>query len=298
MKLIPPITITDVEFHDSTITEPSVDELADVNYRGEWNAGVTYTVNALVIVVADHKRYISLQNGNVGYTPGGAGNEAWWSDDGYTDRWKVFDAVVGSQATLTSAITYELDPGPIDSVALLNIEAGTTTVTMTDVGGAGDPIIWTETTKVDGMLVSDVAYTDFPLTYLTPHIVIELSIPATGDSVKIGEIIVGQKESLGNTKYIPSVGITDYSIKEVDDFGNYTVLERAYSKRLSCATNILNTQLDAVYNVLASYRAQPVVWIGHEDYASMIVYGFYKDFSIEIAYLKYSVCTLEIEGLV
>jgi hypothetical protein len=40
------------------------------------------------------------------------------------------------------------------------------------------------------------------------------------------------------------------------------------------------------------------VWVGSEEYASMIVYGFYKDFSIEISYPTVSICSLEIEGLV
>jgi hypothetical protein len=269
---------------------------ADSGYRGPYNAGTTYSVNAIVSVVADHKMWQSLQNNNVGNTPGAAGNETWWLDIGATERWKVFDAKVGSQAEADDSITYELDPGPIDSVALLNIEALSVTVTMTDVGGAGDPVVWSPTTYADGLYISDVVKTDFPLTYLTPHLVIVLT--NTGGTAKIGEIVVGTSESIGSMHYAPEVGITDYSIKTVDAFGNYTILERAYSKRLSCETSILNILLDATYNVLAEQRAAPAVWVGSADYASMIVYGFYKDFSITIPYKNYSLCTLEIEGLV
>ncbi len=272
---------------------------ADNNYRGEWAGGTTYSVNAIVAVLADHKLYKSLANDNVGYTPGAAGNEAWWQDYGSTERWKPFDAVTGSQAEALQAgqtIQWELDPGPIDSVALLNLEATSVTVTMTDVGGAGDPVVWSPTVYSDGLYVTDVVKTDFPTSYLTPHLVI--AITNTVETAKVGEIVVGEKETIGTMRYNPSVSIIDYSIKEIDDFGNYTVLERAYSKRLACETMIENTALDATYNTLADYRARPAVWVGSEDYASMIVYGFYKDFSIEIPYPNYSVCTLEIEGLV
>jgi hypothetical protein len=264
------------------------------NYRGVWAPG-TYSINAIVFIAADHRLYQSLQNANT-TTPGAVGNETWWLDMGSTERWRTFDASVGSQAEFHDLITYEIDPGPIDSVAILNLEANSVTVTMTDVGGAGSPVIWTEATLIDGLFVSDIVKMDFPLTYNTPHLVIEIEY--TGGTAKVGEIVVGQKESIGISKSNPSVSIIDYSVKEVDAFGNYTVLERAYSKRLSCETYVLNIELDAVYNVLADTRALPAVWVGSEDYASMIVYGFYKDFSIEIAYLKYSICTLEIEGLV
>jgi len=296
MNLIPPTPITNTLFHDSSITEPSAAELADPSYLGIWAAGTTYSVNAIVLVVATHKLYKSLQNGNLGNTPGGAGNATWWLDYGASERWKPFDAKVGSQATGADSITYELDPGPIDSVAILNLEAASVAVTLTDVGGAGPAVVWNETTLADGLFVTDIVKTDFPLTYLTPHLTIVITY--TGETALVGEIIVGQKKSLGTMKYTPSVGIIDYSIKQVDSFGNYTVLERAYSKRLECETHFANTALDATYNLLAEYRARPAVWVGSEDYPSMIVYGFYKRFSIAIPYPDFSICTLEIEGLV
>lgn len=271
---------------------------ADTNYRGLWSAGTTYSVNAIVCYSATHKMYKSLKNSNVGYTPGAAGNETWWLEWGSTERWMVFDAVVGSQAEALMAgqtISWELDPGPIDSIALLNIEATSITVTMTDVGGAGPPVVWNPTVY-DEDYVTDVVKTDFPLTYLNPHILIEIT--NTGDPAKVGEIVVGVKESIGPTRFTPSISIIDYSIKQVDSFGNYTVLQRAYSKRMSCDTTLANSALDATYNKLAQYRARPAVWIGSEEFASMIVYGFYKDFMITIAYPTYSICTIEVEGLV
>jgi len=296
MNIIPPIAITGAMFHDSSITEPSTAELAMPSWLGEYNAGTPYTINSIIMVAANHKLWISLQNGNQGRTPGGDGNDTWWLDYGSTERWCVFDGKIGSQATRADSITYEIDPGPIDSMAILNLEAASVTVTMTDVGGAGPAVVWSETTLSDGLFVTDIVKTDFPSTYLTPHLVIEITY--TGETAKVGEIVVGLKEDIGTMQYAPAVSIIDYSIKQVDDFGNYTVLERAYSKRLSCQTTIENTALDATYNILAAHRAVAAVWVGSESYASMIVYGFYKDFSIEIPMKKISICTLEIEGLV
>jgi hypothetical protein len=296
MNIIPPTTITDAMLHYSNITEPSPAETALAGYAGAWNSGTTYGLNAIVIYSTTHTLYQSLQDGNVGQTPGAVGASAWWLDYGLTERWCVFDAKVGSQASRAGSITYEIDPGPFDSIALLNIEAESITVTVEDVGGGGGTITWNKTTLADGLFMSDVVKTDFPLTYLTPHLVIKIDYP--GETAKVGEIVVGVKESLGSTQYNPAISIIDYSVKETDTFGNYTVLERAYSKRLSCQTIIENTALDATYNILAEHRAVAAVWVGSEEYASMIVYGFYKDFSIEISYPTVSICSLEIEGLV
>jgi|GEM_PF-1635325 len=280
---------------DGSITATWVDG----NYRGEWVVGTTYSINAIVSYLPNHKMYKSLLNGNVGYTPGAAGNETRWKAWGSTERWMVFDATVGSQAQalqVGQTISWELDPGPIDSMALLNIEATSITVTMTDVGGIGAPVIWSPTVYADDLYVTDVVKTDFPLTYLNPHILIEVT--NIEDPAKIGEIVVGVKEAIGTTRSNPTISIIDYSIKQVDEFGNYTVLERAYSKRLECETRVPNSLFDATFNKAASYRARPAVWIGSEEYSSMIVYGFYVDFSLTIAYPTYSICTLEVEGLV
>jgi hypothetical protein len=270
----------------------------DGNYRGEWHltSNYAFSTNAIVSYTTNHRMYKALQNMAIAYTPGAAGNELFWLDWGATEKWAVFDGAVGSQAERADLITYEIDPGIVDSVALLNIEANSVTVAMTDVGGAGAPVVWTQSTLVDDLFVTDVVDMSFPLTYLTPHLVIEIEY--TGGTAKIGEIVVGQKKDLGDTHYNPSVSIIDYSIKEVDSFGNYTVLERAYSKRLTCSTTIPKTSLDATYNTLALHRAKAAVWVGSADYPSMIVYGFYKDFSITIPFPSYSLCSLEIEGLV
>ena len=296
MNIIPPVAITDAMLSYTNITEPSTAETSLPGYAGLWNSGTTYVLNAYVYT-STHKLYKSLQNGNVGQTPGAVGASTWWQDYGSTEKWCVFDAKVGSQASRSGSLTYEIDPGPVNGIALLNIEATSIKVTVTDVGGAGDPIVWNETTYADGLYTTDVVnLTDFTLLYLTPHVKIEI-IHATG-TAKIGEIVVGQVKEVGPTQYSATVGITDYSVKEVDVFGNYTILERAYSKRLSCQATVENTQLDTVYTSLATVRATPVVWVGSELYASMIVYGFFKDFSIEIPYPSVSICSLEIEGLV
>ena len=56
-------------------------------------------------------------------------------------------------------------------------------------------------------------------------------------------------------------------------------------------------QIDYISRTLAQLRATPVLWIGSEGFESLSVYGFYKEFSIDLAYPTVSYCSLTIEGL-
>jgi len=60
-----------------------------------------------------------------------------------------------------------------------------------------------------------------------------------------------------------------------------------------------NTKLNKVQRVLADLRATPCAWIGTDvaGYEPLTLYGFYRDFSIDVAYPTTSYCSLEIEGL-
>jgi hypothetical protein len=61
-----------------------------------------------------------------------------------------------------------------------------------------------------------------------------------------------------------------------------------------------NVDMNGVQRILADIRAVPSVFIGSEEttYAPLVVYGFYRDFSIDIAYPTKSWCRVEVEGLV
>jgi hypothetical protein len=96
----------------------------------EYNAGTTYGDGDNVIVIADHKRYESLQANNINHTP--STSPTWWYDLGATNRWKTFDAKVQSQASQATPLNWVLNPGLIDSISLLNIDATEIQIIMAD----------------------------------------------------------------------------------------------------------------------------------------------------------------------
>jgi hypothetical protein len=140
---------------------------------------------------------------------------------------------------------------------------------------------------------SEAADLDIPMYENT---ILYITITKDG-TAKCGEIVPGLQYDLGDTIYSPEIGIIDYSVKAEDDFGNFSITERAYSSRASYALQLHNATIDAVFDMVALYRATAIVWIGSILYPSMITYGFFKNFSMTIPYHDYSTCSLDIEGL-
>ena len=131
--------------------------------------------------------------------------------------------------------------------------------------------------------------------YIDP--IIDITLTGTGELVSCGACIIGTRLDFGPTQLGARSGIDNYSVKTRDNFGNYNILERAFSKRADFTSWINNGRIGAMQDTLSDYRATPIVYIGEESLTNMIIYGFYKDFSIDIAYPDVSICTTTIEGL-
>jgi hypothetical protein len=229
----------------------------------------------------------------------------YWKEVSATNRWKVFDNKVGAQASQATSMKWTLTPGAIDSIALLNLDATTVTIKLTD---PGDGVVYNETIAtvyspaiIDGytycfeefLYKTDIVKTDIPQ---YGSATLEITI-ASDSTAKCGEIVVGKKRDIGNMQYSPSLGITDFSTVEADDYGIYKIVERAFNKRMNIRLVINNFIVDEVARLLALYRATPIVVIGDEAYSCLIIYGMPKDFTIVIPYKNYSECNLEIRGL-
>jgi hypothetical protein len=294
MKLIRPTAVSDTNLVSSTV--PETDHAA-------WSSGTTYALAARVIKA--HRIWESTQASNTNHDPQTAGL-SWWVDMGPTNRWGMFDTVVGTETTATGSITIVLEPGRIDALALLQLDAATVTVNMTL---AGDTVFSRSISLIDDALITDwfmyffdpirprdyVVITDIAV-FGEATTTITISRP-TGD-VSCGLCVVGQQSDLGGTMLHPSLGINDYSKKVTDDFGNTSLVPRSFSKRMGAKLILNNSEVDRVHSVLSAHRALPIVWIGSDQYSSMLVFGFYRDFEVDIAYVNYSYCTLNIEGMI
>jgi hypothetical protein len=300
LKIIRPMTVDDAALADSNVLE---------NDYPAYNAGTTYALGDRVIYVTTDTHWIveSLQNSNTGHTPTGEAPDTWWLKIGNTNRWKMFDQSVQSQTENADSIEVEIIADGIASgLALLNVSAATANITVTD---AIDGEVYNE----DFNLTSDSGIQDWYAYFFEPIVrmselavtdlpsyagaTISVTLTDTGNTAKCGALILGQFRELGDTQYGMSLGITDYSVKQQDDFGNYTILERAYRRRAELTLWVQNGFVDQLHTTLASFRAEPTVYIGADEFGASIIYGFYKDFDINVSFPTHSICNLQLEGL-
>lgn len=303
MRLIRPTTIT-----PAMITACNVPE---TDYA-EWVGGTTYTA-VTSWVLHNHKIYQCLITHTTAAEPDLncaplVTVSPKWLDAGYDNRWKMFDEKVGTQTSQATSITITVEPGQIDSLALLTLDAASVDIVMTD---PIEGVVYTESIDlILGTYIVD-AYSYFVEPIILEDTVVLLGIPPypnaeiavtitnTGGTAKVGTLAFGTKHDIGDTQLRPSVGINDYSVKTTDDWGNYTVTVRDYSKTMTCSVSIDKDLVDFQQRTLAAYRGIPVIWVGiDQGYSCMIINGFFTDFKIILETLVYSICNIEIEGLV
>lgn len=300
MKVLSPITITDAMLTSSTI--PETDYAA-------YSAATSYAVGARCISTTTHRIYESVVASNLNHDPTVAANiGTYWLNVSPTNRWSAFDASISTASSATTSMTMVLKPGTCNSIAMLGLSGSTLTITQKD--QTGGTVVYTSTTNLDGSLLSDwymYFFEPFALldtvtlaNALLPYAAGEITVTLAGTgTVSMGVLAVGTVYDLGGTQYGATAGIIDYSTKTTDAFGSTVVTKRAYSKRMEARMSLQTAQLNKAYALLAALRSTPVVWIGTDSssFGPLVVFGFYKDFSMEIAYPSYSLCSLQVEGV-
>ncbi len=268
LQLIQPITVTDAVLSSSTVPE---------NDAVEWSSTANYALGARVMRAATHRLYENLTAANVGNDPAGASGQ--WLDVGPTNRWAMFDEALGTSTASVNSIQVVLGADAANAVALLDVVASTVRVRATD---------YDRTTAAGA---GAITFLGLPASAGT----VTVTIAGTGP-VSVGTLLIGRVTTLGLTEASPTAGITDFSRKDVDQFGEVTIVERAWAKRMTARALIRTDAVDMVANRITAVRAQPSLWIGQTGLDSLTVYGFFKDFSIELGDTV-SKLSLSIEGL-
>lgn len=251
---------------------------------------VTYTAGQEAIYTPDKHLYEVLADSTIDTPAAGVLRDPpTWLDLGFINRWKMFDEAVTLQTTKAISVDVTIAPGiSADAVAAMNVSGYSVQVIRASTG-------YNVETVLNGK--TDLVFLLPTKTTGSIQVIVWGDAAHTGGTAKIGELLIGASTEFGFINSGSSVGITDFSKKTTDAFGNLTVVERAFSKRASFDMTIYSSEVDALQSFLAALRATPAVYIGVEEYSSTIVYGFYRSFTIVIGGPTRSACSLEVEGL-
>lgn len=298
MIIIKPASVT-----ASTLTSSNV---AETDYPN-WAAG-TYVVGDRVIY--DHRIWEVVAASTTDVPDAGAAAvPATWLFVSATNRYKMFDISVGSGTVNSGSINITITPATVaNAVVLFDVDGSSAQLIVRD---SGSTIVYDETVSLadySGLNsyfnyyflpivetgATELAFIDIP-NYSGASF--QLIIDAGAGDASCGELIIGQKSNLAVTNFGTSVGIKDYSVKNIDDFGNITITTRAYSKRADYDVTVETAQVGQFNKFLASIRSTPVVYIGDPDRSETIVLGYYRDFSVVLSNPSISECSLSVEGL-
>ena len=297
MKIIVPTT--NVNLISSNVAEPKSPEVL-------WNAATAYSIGDEVIRTTTHKKYKRIIAGTTATAP--ENDTVNWLDIGSNARWFMFDDVVGTVTTNSLSIDVSIQTEGVSGIYLAGLSGRTLDIELLEnLGGA---VVYSKTIDLDGTIITsfydwffnpfelleDVVVSDLPYHFTSS--VLNISISGTGN-VSCGVMKYGVVYDIGMTQYGATSSIVDYSKKEVDDFGNYYILERAFAKKANFEIFTYKQDYNKISKVLQQVRAKPAVYIGTEiqGYEPLVVYGFYKDFSINVSYPTMHNCSLEVEGL-
>ena len=297
MKVVSPTPLTTALLGNSSVPE---------NDFAEWDATKVYGLSDRCIKAATHRVYQSAVANNKGADPASATS---WTDQGPTNRWAMFDQVVGTSTSATGTITVTLAPGLAGALAVLDTNAESIRV-QASIGGV---TIYdrTQFTSKSGGVIADwyayftatigkletITFQDLPLA-AAAQITVTITGPDPQGPVRVGTLLVGNTIDLGSTERGATVGMVDFSLKDKDAFGNTKVTPRGWSKQGQLRMQVDTDAVDGLQRSLAALRATPALWLGEEGFDSLAVYGFFKEWQIDLTLPNISYLSLTVEGLI
>lgn len=298
MKILPPIDVTTANLTSNVaITET------------EWTAG-TYNTGDQRYVGTTLYEVVASPSTTDEPTAGVLADPPTWIEVGAINRFKMFDFIIGDATEQTSGnIVVTIDSGSdiINGVSLFGLVGTSVQVVVTD---ATEGVVYDETQDLNDYVGINNWYDYFFLPYEQNTSAIFTDLPAYigadvtvtvssgGGDTAVGELVLGRIKDLGITLADFELGIEDFSRKERDAFGRFTIVERRFAKLANYDVVLANGQVNSTFRSLSEFRATPVVYIGSDIKTEATVLGFYRDFSILRTGPFTSEMSLEVEGLV
>lgn len=301
MRIVPPLPITQARLTAINVPEPSTGETL-------YNPATTYALGARVISTATHRTYESLIGGNVGNA---LTDLSKWADVGPTNRYAMFDDYRSTATVQEDGFSFTITPGQrVDTLALLNISALSCDIVIK----AGSPPVevynrhiplasrnvasWSQYFFTSFTLSTEIFQFDIP-PYSNNEIQITLN---GGGDVRVGAVILGMGEYMGVTKLPVTDGALNFSKIERNDFGDVLLIPRRSVPTTEVTVFVDKASVPRLRKLRDAINARPVLWVGEDDpndayFDSVLRFGVYKNFTIDIDEQNYSTVHLSIEDL-
>jgi hypothetical protein len=301
MLVIVPESITAAKLTSSNVVAEDVSGILSA-----WSNIINYTTVGLRVVY-QNLIYENLQTSNTNNIP--SSSPTFWLSIGATNKFRMFDGKVSSVSRQASTIDVTITPGiPITGVALFNIIADTVRL-IGNTPSAGN--FYDETIElqnydnvqnafdyffadVSERLKNDITFSDIPgfggATY-------QIILDNGSETAQCGECVIGRLYELGATLENAQISIRDFSKKEVDDFGDFTIVQRGYRKEGVFDVVIDQSRIGFVRRFFEERRTTPLIFIGSNLSDETVIYGFYSNFRSIIGNPEQARYSINIEGL-
>lgn len=283
----------------SNIPEPDTGETV-------WLVGTNYNANDEVIVVSTHSKYRSVQGSNVGNDPT-TDDGTWWVRIAPTNKYAMFDGLIGTQSTETTQIQVEITAGTyVNAVSAFNVSATSANVTVNDL--TNGEVYNQDIDMQDNSMVVDLftyffepiiskrrfSLWDLPI---YPSATVTVTFDATGD-VSVGELVLGQSRELGVAQYGTGYQLLDFNVVQRDAFGNLSpTTDRRSAKLGKYVVKTLTHKTENTFNILDDLRGIACVWTGSLDNDKTLIYGYHSDARVNYSTPSLDDVTIEVEGL-
>lgn len=267
MKIIVPYEITPAMIlTGTTVAEPASSETA-------WVSGGTYVAGDMRIRAETHRVYKCAADISGSSTPP-EDDPLHWVDIGPTLLWAPFDYYQSTKALAPSALTYVLEPGYFNALAMYGIQGQSVDIHM-EAGGVvyhdetvfmvQDPEGWYEYLFLPVRGVDKLTRTNLPI---KPGMQLSITVHNTDVVAQagLGTLIVGDlfdftAGQLGGTLWGAEAQPVTYSYIDTDEFGETKIVKRRSATDLQCSVLVPTGQADVALAKLQSLLDIPVACI-------------------------------------
>ncbi|KQM68772.1 hypothetical protein [Xylophilus sp. Leaf220] len=314
MIVTTPIPITDAILTSSTVQEPDAGETL-------WVSTSAYAIDD-VRLRPNHRKYrcVKAIPANTVTPPE---NDAFlagetvtaaksWQDIGATNRRAMFELERNTVTTSAGTMTVVLTPGQrVGSLFLGGMQATKVTVVVTL---AGQEIYRRAVSRIARRTTSWKTYF-FGKFIVLPSLLLADLPPSTGavitvtlensfgSPVKCAALVIGNGEFIGNVQKKAKSDALNFSNTTRDFAGNVTFVPRRTVPRTDQVLELPKGLVNTVRDLRTALNAKVAVWSGLDDFSddgyfeSLLILGFYRQFSIDLDQQKEALVTLELEEI-